>query len=121
MREQVCFIGPIYNQKKLYEYYNKAKVFVHTALYESYGIVLGEAFRFKNYIISTPVGIAPQLIKHGYGCLCECNNVNQLVKILQDVIDGNVSLEQLFQQVKILNKAFSYDNEIDKLGNFRIE
>lgn len=118
LKEKVEFTGPIYNQKQLYEYYDKAKVFVHTAVYESYGIVLGEAFRYRNYLVSTPVGIAPYLIGFGYGELCEVNDVAGLAEALQAVVDGKVDLEERYRQMRISNRAFSWDNEIDKLGNF---
>ena len=120
LTENVKFIGPIYDQKQLYEYYNRAKVFVHTSLYESFGIVLGEAFRFKNYLISTPVGIAPTLVRHGYGKLCEHNNADMLATLLQEVIDGKIDLECQFEQVKVPYKMYSWENEISKLGNFEI-
>ena len=118
LAEKVKFIGPIYDQKQLYEYYNRAKVFVHTAVYESFGIVLGEAFRFRNYLISTPVGIAPTLVGHGYGKLCDLNDAGMLAALLQEVIDGKVDLERQFEQVGVPYKKYSWDNEIDKLGGF---
>lgn len=117
MINKVQFLGPIYDQKELYQYYNKAKVFVHTALYESYGIVLGEAFRFNNFLVSTPVGIAPKLIGFGYGKLCEHNNSTQLCQILQEIIDDKIDLDNLISNRIISNKEFSYDNEIVKLGD----
>lgn len=120
MKGKVEFIGPVYDRKRLYEYYNRAKVFVHTAVYESYGIVLGEAFRFRNYLISTPAGIAPPMIKYGYGRLCEHNDAAGLARVLQEVIDGKIDLEEQYRRSKIPYKKFSYDNEIDKLGDFEL-
>lgn len=119
--EKVKFIGPIYDQKQLYEYYNRARIFVHTAVYESFGIVLGEAFRFKNYLISTPVGIAPTLVGHGYGKLCNLNDADMLAALLQEVIDEKIDLSRLFEQMNVPCNMYSWDNEINKLGTFEIE
>ena len=43
------------------DYYKTADLFLHTAWYEGYGMVLEEAKRFGLPIISTDVGVAPDL------------------------------------------------------------
>ena len=118
LRNSVQFIGPIYDQKLLWKYYNETKVFVHTAVYESYGIVLGEAFRFNDYILSTDVGIASELIKQGYGCLIPHNNSNLLSKQLQLIIDGKIDLDSLHRSCNLDNRSLSWENEVLKLGMF---
>lgn len=118
LKDSVQFIGPIYDQKLLWEYYNKSKVFVHTAVYESYGIVLGEAFRFNNYILSTDVGIASEFIKRGYGRLIPDNDFETLAKQLQLVVDEHIDLESLYQSCQIDNRSVSWEKEVLKLGVF---
>lgn len=52
-KESVFFVGPIYDKKSLWEFYNRAKVFILTSRFEGYPLVLTEAKRFRNYIVST--------------------------------------------------------------------
>lgn len=93
-QNQVLFIGNINDKKQLWEWYNRAKVFVLTSNWESYGIVLTEAKRFSNYIISTPVGAATDITENNqYGQLIPINNCIVLSKILKDIINNNKSID----------------------------
>lgn len=58
----IVFTGGIFNKTELYEYFAKAKVFILTSRFESYGLVLNEAFSFSNYILTTDVGAAKDII-----------------------------------------------------------
>ena len=52
LKEKIIFTGEIKDKEKLYEYYNKVKVFVLPSKWESFGIVMVEAMAFGNYIIT---------------------------------------------------------------------
>jgi glycosyltransferase involved in cell wall biosynthesis len=101
----------------LYDYFNRSKVFVHTAIYESYGIVIGEAFRFNNYIVSTDIGCAKELIAEGMGELVEYD-ANDLSRSLQRIIDGKIDINAIYRQKRIDNRSISWENEVRKLGSF---
>lgn len=89
---QIQFIGSINDKRELWEWYNRAKVFVLTSNYESYGIVLTEAKRLNNYIISTPVGAAEDIIgNEAYGSIIALSNFKELSKILQSIINEKKS------------------------------
>lgn len=118
LKSKISFIGAIYNKKELYAWFNRAKIFVHTSIYESYGIVLGEAFRFNNYIISTDVGCAKELVARGMGQLIAQNDISELSFCLQQVIDDKINIASIFEKKKIDNQSFSWENEIAKLGCF---
>lgn len=118
LKEQVRFIGPIYDQKSLWNRYNRAKVFVHTARFESYGIVLGEAFRFNDYIVSTDVGIAKYVIEKGMGKLFPQNDDVSLGNILQSIVDGKTDVCAKFESKNIDNRSISMSGEIAKLSLF---
>ena len=118
LKEQVRFIGPIYDQKSLWSWYNRAKVFVHTARFESYGIVLGEAFRFNDYIVSTDVGIAKYVIEKGMGKLFPQNDDVSLGNILQSIIEGKTDICAEFESKNIDNRSISMSNEVAKLSLF---
>lgn len=88
-RRQVTFAGQVDNRRELWEWYNRARVFVLTSRRESYGLVLNEAKRFRNYLVSTPVGAAADLIEGGkYGTLVAQEDDGELSRILAQIISG---------------------------------
>ena len=87
-QNQVQFVGPINNKRQLWEWYNRAKVFVLTSNWESYGIVLTEAKRFNNYIVSTPVGAAYDIIENNLNGNIIASNHMELSETLQSIING---------------------------------
>ena len=96
LSDKVIWTGAITDRKKLYELLNRSKVFVFTSRFESFGLVLIEALRFSNYLVSTPVGAAPDIIKSNVGQLVPINDVDRLSEVLQGIIDNNVSIEDAF-------------------------
>lgn len=97
-RTSVVFTGPEFDKKKLWEYYNKAKVFVLSSRWESYGLVLNEAWRFQNYLVSTHVGAAPDLIESNkYGETFE--NPIQLSMVLTSIISGTTNIDVYSNEV----------------------
>lgn len=92
LKDKVIFTGAIYDKKQLWEWYNRAKVFVFTSRFESFGIVLMEALRFQNYILSTDVGFAREAISFGYGKLIAQEDVECLSSCLQKIVDGKTVL-----------------------------
>ena len=92
-KNQIIFTGPIDDKKELWEYYNKAKVFVLTSRWESYALVLNEAKRFRNFLISTEVGAFTDLSENGkYGISFEQNPPTQLSMLLQKTVDGELNI-----------------------------
>ena len=111
LRSHVFFTGPVYDKKELWEWYNRAKVFVLTSVYESFGIVLTEALFFRNYIISTDVGSASDLIKMGYGQIIPQNNPVYLSNVLQKIINEN-NLKILYERIDWKSNDVSWENYI---------
>ncbi|MCS2392464.1 glycosyltransferase [Bacteroides fragilis] len=72
------------DKRTLWEYYNRSKVFVLTSRCESYGLVLNEAKRFRNFIVSTNVGAFEDLVESGkYGCEIPQDNADYLTHVLE--------------------------------------
>lgn len=93
-RDSVFFLGPIYDKRELWSYYNRSKVFVLTSKSESYGLVLNEAKRFRNFIVSTNVGAFKDLVSdENCGCNIEQDDVDDLAHTLQMIIDGELSVD----------------------------
>ena len=72
------------------DWMQKADAFVLTSRYETAGVVLSEAAAVGIPILSTPVGIAPQLITPQTGILIsqeQANNPNTLSQVLMRIVD----------------------------------
>ena len=69
-RDSVIFTGMI-SQKEKFKYYDKARVFVLTSRHEGFAFALVEAAYMKNYIVSTDVGGAEDVLDYTGGVLFE--------------------------------------------------
>jgi len=87
-------VGPIYDKKSLWEFYNRAKVFILTSRFEGYPLVLTEAKRFRNYIVSTELDASEDLLENGkYGCLIAQENYKELALFCQKIINGEICID----------------------------
>lgn len=112
-KEQVMFTGGIDCKKELWEWYNRAKVFVCTSRWESYGIVLSEAKRFRNYIVSTRVGGAEDLIEQDkYGSFIIQEDDKDLSLLLSRIVDGQINID-VYHDYDV--RQLSYQNEVKVL------
>lgn len=111
LQEKVIFTGPIYDKKLLWEWYNRAKVFILPSRYESFAIVLTEAFIFRNYIVATDVGVAGEIINIGYGELFPQDNSLYLHKTLQRLINEE-KLETLYNNIDWESADISWETLI---------
>ena len=92
-KESLIWTGVITDKKELYNLYNKSKVFVLTSRFEGFAIVYAEAQRFKNYIISTSVDSAEDVVSNGrYGELVNIDDVNGLANAIKNVIEGKTNI-----------------------------
>ena len=73
-KDSVIFTGMI-SQKEKFEYYDKARVFVLTSRHEGFAFALVEAAYMKNYIVSTDVGGAEDVLDYTGGVLFELEGV----------------------------------------------
>lgn len=113
--DTVLFTGSIYNKKELWEYYNRAKVFVLTSRWEGSPIVYPEAMRFRNYLISTPMNALKDLYDNGRLGVsvaqdADCELAEQLNEIISGKRNTNVyndndvtslSWERMVEKIKI--------------------
>lgn len=90
----VVFKGSIYDKKALWEYYIRSKVFVLTSRFEGCALVLNEAKRFKNYIVSTKIGGFCEFVgDSGHGEEVIQNDSKALGGLLQSIINGDVNID----------------------------
>ena len=113
LAESVVWTGAITNRQGLYGLLNKSKVFVLTSRFESYGLVLIEAHRFGNYMISTQVGAAHEIINDTYGQIVPSGDSKQLADSLQGVIDNKTVLNDVYNHFEY--EKLSWENRLRKV------
>ena len=87
---------------------NSFDVFVHTSIAESFGMVFIEAFTLGKPIISTRVGVAPDIIKDGEnGWLIASKNPGELLKALQKALEKRNEWERIGEKNKEIAEAYT--------------
>ncbi|MCD6515568.1 MAG: glycosyltransferase family 4 protein [Candidatus Odinarchaeota archaeon] len=111
IRDKVMFTGWL-TGKALWNMYEKADIFVWTSRYDNFGHALVEAAHFGLPIISTPVGVAPEIIdKEKGGFLINHEDDEALAqKILELARKRSLRLKMREHNIK---KAKSYT--VDKM------
>lgn len=114
-KTKIVLLGNIENKNILYDYYNRAKVFILTSRFEGFAIVYPEALRFGNYIITTNVGGAKDITNNGeIGSIIESENISQLKNKLLEVINDEIDLEKKYEESLNLSKEKFLWNKIMK-------
>ena len=91
LSEHISFTGPL-EWKELIPYYQKADAFLLFSNYETFSIVIAEAWACGIPVISTPVGIAHQL-PSSLGIQVEINNTESLKNAMLSMMQKDVSFE----------------------------
>lgn len=111
-KERLIFTGMVYDQKTVFEYYNRAKVLLMTSRHESWGNVYSEAAALGCYILSTDVGGATLCSndwKFGYRLKQE--NIGDLAKTIKEVVEGKVDMNE---EMSISYYDLCYSNLVNK-------
>jgi glycosyltransferase involved in cell wall biosynthesis len=123
LKDKLIFTGEILDREKLYEWYNKAKIFCMTSWKESFCHSIGEALYFGNYIIGTEGIVSlPDLTNNGkYGIILKANDDKAMALKLQMLIDDPTYLSNLYPQiVNYAHHHFVWSKIVEKIHN-RIE
>lgn len=106
-------------ERELVKIYKKANVVVIPSIwYEVFGIVIIESFKYATPVIGSDIGGIPELIENGYnGYLFETGNVDELGRILKNLIDNPSELRRLSDNAFESAKKHSMDEHIKKLRN----
>jgi len=112
LKDNVLFTGAIYEREKLLEWFDRAKVFCLTSRRESFGIVLGEAMLYHNYILTTDVSSANDITDSGrLGTIIPSENGDALVRELQNLIDDESMIAEKYDAIRdFAIKNFNWEN-----------
>ena len=113
VRERISFAGAKHG-KELRSYYQAADVFVYTSLYENFGQTLLEAAAAGLPIISTPVGIAPEIVIDGETGFLVSDDPKIISQRIREL--NNVSTRTEFGRTikKIVKEKFAWSDVIDQ-------
>ena len=100
--DKLIFTGMIYDQKTVFEYYNRAKVLLMTSRHEGFANVFSQAAAMGCYIVSTDVGGADVCSNNwAYGDQLPQEDSDALAEIIQKITSGDYDFPK--------DKALSFD------------
>lgn len=115
-REKVIFIGEIKDRDILYDYFNRAKVFVLPSRWESFGIVMVEALAFNNYILTSNTAAAEDITNgQEVGEIFSIDETSELKKLMIEIIEGKIDLKSKENQILKQKNRFKYSQLIKKI------
>ena len=117
VEKRVQFVGPKFDDA-LVECYCSADIFVCASQYESFGQPLLEGAAAGLPIISTPVGVAKELVRNGEtGYLVEFDNPSMLAESIKALLNEQVRSKFGRDIKELVKKNFAWDGIIDKYVN----
>lgn len=114
IEDRVHFVGSRIDAA-LVECYCSADIFVYASKYESFGQPILEAAAAGLPVISTPVGIAKELVKNGEtGYLVEFDNPSMLAERIRALLDEKVRSSCSKKIKELVKKTFKWNGIIDE-------
>ena len=124
-RGKLIFKGMVYDQKEVFEYYNRAKVLLMTSRHESWGNVYSEAAALGCYILSTEVGgatLCSNEWKFGHKLQQEdseglANAINDIVNDITVMDESNALVYEDLCYSYLVNKTLLPEMEMKNATN----
>ena len=113
---RINFVGPKYG-KQLINYYQATDVFVYTSLYENFGQALLEAAAAGLPIISTPVGIAQEIVIDGQTGFLVNDNPKTISEKIMKLSSVSIRKEFGMKIKEIVKRKFAWSNIINQYIN----
>ncbi len=93
LENAIRFTGNVPERDRLYEIYERSRIFCLTSRFESFGLVLAEAMYFGNYVISSDLPATRDLTRNGsIGSLFPVGDAAKLRDLLTDALSGKIDL-----------------------------
>lgn len=101
-KDKLIFTGMIYDQKTLFEYYNRAKILLMTSRHEGFANVYSQAAAMGCFIVSTDVGGADVCSNYwAFGEKLPQENSDALAEVIDKITSGEYDFP--------IEKALSFD------------
>jgi len=111
--EHITFAGAKYG-KELISYYQAADIFVYTSLYENFGQTILEAAAAGLPIISSAVGIAPEIVVDGETGFLVSDDPKMISERIRQLSDVYTRREFGNRIKKIVKEKFAWSSIIDQ-------
>lgn len=112
-RDRVILQGPLFDKANLWDFYNRAKVFVLTSPREGFPNVFLEALYFGNYIITTNVSSVSDVTDCGrLGCVIDKSDTDMLRREFENVFDGKSDLKSYYPEIRKHAEKFVFEKTI---------
>ncbi len=115
LKESVRFIGQLSDRNKLFDIYNRAKVFCLTSRYESFGIVNVEAQWFGDYILTTSIPSAIDFVETNENLGKIVHSSDELADEIKKIICGETDLSVGFNERVEHGKRFAWSRICQQL------
>ena len=93
--DKIIFKGYVSDRDEIYRYYSESKIFCFPSRSESFGIALIESAYFGNYLLTTDVGGARDVLDAtDYGEIIKMDDSNYLAGRLQELISNPEKFEK---------------------------
>ena len=89
INDRVTFVGPV-AQNELFNWYSKGDIFVYPSLYENFGQPILEAAAAGLPIVSTPVGVAQEIITNNETGFLFNSDAQELANRITQLTDQNL-------------------------------
>ncbi len=96
LTNNVEFLGHL-SREESFKNMEKARILLHTARFEGYGLVIAEALALGLHVVSTPVGIAPETAN---------------IKLFNNKKEGVAQLEKALTQNADSSRPFQIENTV---------
>ncbi len=117
LKDKVIFKGYVSDRDEIYKFYSQSKIFCFPSRSESFGIALIEAAYFGNYLVTTDVGGAKDLLKIiDSGELIKMDDSDYLAERLQKLILNPEKLGKNPKKImKEVNENYNWSNLCKKI------
>ena len=111
--DRVTFVGPVAHSE-LSNWYKKADIFVYPSLYENFGQPILEAAASGLPIISTPVGVANEIIEDGETGFLVNDDYQELADRITKLENNDLRLKMGNALREKVSKSYGWQGIIDQ-------
>ncbi len=108
IKDKICFTGYV---KNIYEILEQIDIFVQSSLWEGFGLALIEAMAMAKAVVTTDVGIAPEIIKSGTnGVMVKSGEETQMAEAIEKLIRNDNQIRQMGESARrLILERFTID------------
>lgn len=122
LKDNIEFIGPVYDRKQLAGIYAESKVFCLTSAWESFGIATAEAISKGCFVVASDIPANRETTDNGrFGLLFENGNVDDFAeKLRQALQDEERIYENMEPAIIYAHEKFSWRNSLKPVNDWII-